>query len=374
MSLNMTQRNIASIAEVHPTGMDLFEMTAPPGDLTTSTPMDIPCEWASTTEYLQSAFDIHVYGYAGVYILTGIVSVIRLYRLYTFRAGRLMSGFHVKLNMHISTLIFSLLRTVMLCLDPYGFKCRVPPLLIRLLMSMAFPCLAVAFNLLLLLLLETTKLYPNLSCIKHQTLTLVGSAGVYSLVLILKDLLLDYDAISAIIFDIFALIIYTIWGVIMMIGYFFVAWKIRSSLRNSGSPVESEALRRFSGLLQACGMVGLFTLMTQILYAICKYGLPKPFITKNPWVWWCLQSALFMFESVMSCLLMVVASRTDNKRHVNVAPCTNWEWPRMHGWNLEAVPTRPGRPVPAGLNVKKNSPVHPTQSTNTRQDGCTPHV
>ncbi|XP_022107552.1 proline-rich transmembrane protein 4-like [Acanthaster planci] len=342
------------------------------GTPTTQTPRQ-ECQqtWQTTTDILGAGLDIHVYGFAVVYALTGIVSMTRLRKLYTFRAGRLMSGFHFKMNMHISTLIFSVLRIIVLCLDPYGSRCRVVPLVIDLLWSLAFPCLAVAFSLLLLVLMETTKLYPNLPCIIHRTWTLVASTVLYTSVLVLKDVLHHFlITTAATAFKVLSLLIFALWGLIMMLGYFYVARKIRHSLRTSGSPIESEALRRFSGLLLACGSVGLLTIMMQVLSAVSEYGLKAPpevaLASISPWAWWFLQSAIRALESAMCCLLMLVASRTDNKRHVQVAPNTIWEWPRMHGWNLEPVPARPGRPAPVDPKQGKHSPAIPTQSTTTK--------
>ncbi|XP_038066831.1 proline-rich transmembrane protein 4-like [Patiria miniata] len=339
---------------------------------TSQTPwQECQLSWQKTKDALGAGMEIHVYGFAVVYALTGVVSVARLHKLYTFRAGRLMSGFHFKMNMHISTLIFSLLRTVVLCLDPYGSRCRVLLLIIELLWSLAFPCLAVAFSLLLVVLMETTKLYPNLPCIIHRTWTLVASTALYTTVLVLKDVLHHFLITpAATTFNVLSLIIFGIWGLIMMLGYFFVARKIRNSLRTSGSPIESEALRRFSSLLLACGSVGLLTIMMQVFSAVSEYGLKAPpnaaLASISPWAWWIVQSALRALESAMCCLLMLVASRTDNKRHVQVAPGTTWDWPRMHGWSLEAVPARPGRPIPADPKHNKNSPAIPTQSTITK--------
>ena len=266
--------------------------------------------------------DIHVYGFATVFLIIAIVCLVRLWKLRQLRRKRPVSALTFKAFLVGSTLVFCLLRSFVLYTVGYGSRDNLPELLGSLLWGIGFACLAAAFSLMLVILIETTQFQTSLSCSTLQGHILGISTAVYVVILVGTDAVLLYTT-SIQVTLIVCRLFFILWGGLIMTGYFMVSWRINrnasfsSSAPSSDFRCRSDPLRRLSVLLSLCGFCGM-TLMAIQVYA--TFDVLSDLVaaeSPKPWPWLALQTSLRLLEAAMCTLLLLMSRDAERQQQMN---------------------------------------------------------
>lgn len=191
-------------------------------------------EWSAAYEEWGLAWPIHNYFFGCAFLLADIIAVCFLIRVFKSlsrkRKGSLSGALLVML------VLFCSLRFVCLIVDPYHTEQIFPKLCARLLWSLGSPFLLSAFSLVLLALIDTTKM--SIGPPRFQKLSVIlAFTGFYIVLVISADLSVFYapetDPLLVICQGLFIL-----FGAVMCVGYLYVAVKIRGNLSSSRGHIQ----------------------------------------------------------------------------------------------------------------------------------------
>ena len=316
--------NVASVAEPEPEPLPESEPLPPGEPLATGEPPllgepqaePIP-DWSDASLAAKITRDIHVFGFAAIFLLIAIFCLVRLCKLCALRRQRTVSAVHFKTFLVSSTLSFCSLRSFVLFSVGYGSRDNLPFLLGNILWGISFACLAAAFSLMLVILMETTQFRSHLPCSTMQGHILAISTAVYVVLLVTTDVVLLLTT-SVQVTLIVCRLFFIIWGGIMMMGYFTVSWRLTRNLfvstAESRCTRETSPFKRLSALLSFCAFAGMI-LMAINVYAIFDVisdleGAESP----AAWPWLGLQTSLRTLEALMCALLMLISRGAERRQ------------------------------------------------------------
>ncbi|XP_072028474.1 uncharacterized protein, partial [Amphiura filiformis] len=276
-------------------------------------------DWSQASKAAITTKDIHVYGFATLFLIVSVFCVIRLWKLCAIRRHKTVSAVQFKTFLVASTLSFSVLRSIVLYSVGYGSRDNIPLLFGNMLWGIAFSCLAAAFSFLLVILMETTQFRSTLPCSTIQGHILTVSTIIYVIILITTDVILLYTTSIQVTLIVCRLFFVT-WGATMMTGYFTVSYRINrnvSLVSTAESRSSQSPLKKLSALLSFCAMSGLILMAIQI-YATFDVIFDLTAVeSPAPWPWLALQTSLRVLEVLMCGLLMLISrgAEKQQRRH-----------------------------------------------------------
>ena len=275
-------------------------------------------KWSEAKSTWGLAWPIHVYLLASTWTV-GVIYFLFFFvqSVYRRNDGHKRTPF-IMLSFQLLILAFS--RCFVLFLNPYGSNSSTQTQIVTTVTawSLGTAGLTSAFGVLLLILLDATKL--NLAPPKFQNLSvlIIITAANFIFVLVADTIVAFYG--SAKILLLLCQVTFGLWGVIVTIGYFITANRTRKNLNATfqGSELNAKAENRNPMKLKWLIIklyvssflgVGIFSIS---LYA-ALFGESSVLSTKkyvDSWSWWAFQTTFRILEILMTLLITIVALQT----------------------------------------------------------------
>ena len=279
-------------------------------------PEPVP-KWPEAKSIWKWGWDVHVLGFASLYILVGLYTVFNIFiqRQFYLRKKKLHALF-----LNSMLLIFSSLRAINLLWNPYASKVTSKTLLVLcvILHGLATACLISAFSVVLLILLETTKL--SLAPPRFQKPGfLIGIWASNVVYILISDVIVaSYNSAKAMIFV--CQILYAIWGLVVSAGYAVAAYKIRKNLGSSRKnsqynkkfSKESTKMHKLVILLCIASVEGFFLFILSIYMASGETGVFNDSGHVEIWPWFGLQTFLRFLELLMCVIIFLIALKSSS--------------------------------------------------------------
>ncbi|XP_022340532.2 uncharacterized protein LOC111135091 [Crassostrea virginica] len=265
-------------------------------------------EWSAAYEEWGLAWPIHNYFFGCAFLLADIIAVCFLIRVFKSlsrkRKGSLSGALLVML------VLFCSLRFVCLIVDPYHTEQIFPKLCARLLWSLGSPFLLSAFSLVLLALIDTTKM--SIGPPRFQKLSVIlAFTGFYIVLVISADLSVFYapetDPLLVICQGLFIL-----FGAVMCVGYLYVAVKIRGNLSSSRGHIQHDnsGITRLIFTCYMSSVIGFSIIATHIYASSSVFGVYSDVKFVDAWSWWALQTLMRSEELAVVIVVICVAKRS----------------------------------------------------------------
>ena len=172
-------------------------------------------DWPKAFNDWGVAWELHVYIFATCYMVMFVLAAISL--TYFLKDKSSLKKGRMTFSLLIMVIIFTLFRGIAMFMDPYGTTDRIPDNFFRMLWSMALPGLTASFSVLLLVLLDTTKM--SLGPPKFQKLStiLIFTAGHFAIVIISDIVFTLCNSCKGML--LFCQILFILYGVLLAVGY-----------------------------------------------------------------------------------------------------------------------------------------------------------
>ena len=271
--------------------------------------------WSEAKSTWGSAWPIHVYLIASTWTM-GVIYFLFFFvqSVYRRNDGHKRTPFIV---LSFQLFILALSRCFVLFLNPYGWKSSTQTQIVTTVTawSLGTAGLTSAFGVLLLILLDATKL--NLAPPKFQNLSvlIIITAANFVFVLVADIIVAFYG--SAKILLLLCQVTFGLWGVMVTIGYFITANRTRKNLNATFQVSELNAkaenrnpmkLKWLIIKLYVSSFLGL-CIFSISLYAVL-FGESSVLSKKryvDSWPWWAFQTTLRILEILMTLLITIVA-------------------------------------------------------------------
>ena len=222
----------------------------------------------------------------------------------------------LKSSLLVIIFIFSSTRAMALFVDPYGSTKRFHLIVSQLLFSLGHPCIISALSLLLLVLIDTTKM--NVAPPKFQRIQFIIPVVVFHVVLVIvTDFVVVYFLEAKVLLLVCQLYFLSL-GLLLAAGYVRVGWKIHVNIKanvNSKSAVDN-SMRRLQYLIAACAVVsGLISVLT-IYGAAGVFGVYSDVQYVEPWPWWIFQSFNRLLETTICIVILLMNTKASSKRKI----------------------------------------------------------
>ena len=257
-------------------------------------------EWETAFRTWGGTWHGHVYIFAVVFLL--MTCYASYYVVQNVRDGLQKKYLGFCLNVVMFLGCFT--RSFVLFFDPYhqgdligNWKAM------HVLWSLAGPCLTSSDSLVILALLETTKI--SLAPPKLQKFRVIMSIIVGHFVLVLLTDFLVSEFVDAKPMLVFCQSFFISWGSLLGIGYFALAYKIDKKLFSHRTKTAKERL--YIRMIYASGVANFFLAGIFIYSCAGVFSVYSNVSYVDSWSWWTLQTFLRTSE-VISCLLVFSVS------------------------------------------------------------------
>lgn len=269
-------------------------------------------DWPEAFATWQDAWPLHTYGFAAVFTIIALIPLLELLRMHLDKTK--MSA--LKSSLLVTIFIFSSTRALALFVDPYGSTNRFHLIITQLLFSLGHPCIISALSLLLLVLIDTTKM--NIAPPKFQRIKFIVPVVISHVALvILTDFVVVYF-LEAKILLLMCQIYFLSLGILLAVGYARVGWKIRTNIRanvNSKSAVDNN-MRRLQYLIAACSVASALMSALTIYGAAGVFGIYSDVRHVNPWPWWIFQTCNRILETTICIVVLLMNTKASTKRKI----------------------------------------------------------
>ena len=274
--------------------------------------------WLESKKIWKWGWELHLFGFACLYIIVALYAVFKIFsqRKFYLSKKKLHAFF---LNSMLFS--FSCTRSVTLLWNPYGSESSSMTLLVLcvILHGLATACVTSAFSVLLLILLETTKL--SLAPPRFQNFGFLIGIWVSNVVyVVISDItVMHFTSAKAMIFV--CQVLYAVWGLVISVGFAVAAFKIRKNLGssretsqyNDNTSNESARMQKLTKLMCAASVVGLFLFLISIYTASSATGVFNDSGHVEIWPWFGLQTFLRFIELLMCAIIFLIALRSATK-------------------------------------------------------------
>lgn len=269
-------------------------------------------DWDQAFGKWQAAWPLHTYGFGVIFTIIALIPTLELLRMHVDK-GKMSA---LKSSLLVIIFIFSSTRAMALFVDPYGSTKRFHLIVSQLLFSLGHPCIISALSLLLLVLIDTTKM--NVAPPKFQRIQFIIPVVVFHVVLVIvTDFVVVYFLEAKVLLLVCQLYFLSL-GFLLAAGYVRVGWKIHVNIKanvNSKSAVDN-SMRRLQYLIAACAVVsGLISVLT-IYGAAGVFGVYSDVQYVEPWPWWIFQSFNRLLETTICIVILLMNTKASSKRKI----------------------------------------------------------
>ena len=289
--------------------------------------------WSEAKKIWKWGWEIHVFGFASLY--SSIAALYAIYNIFSQRKFYLKKKKLHALFLNFLLSIFSFIRAMILLWNPYESESSSKILLVLcvILHGLATACVSSAFSVLLLILLETTKLSLAPSSFQNLRFVIGIWASNVIYVVIFDVTVMHFTSAKTMIFV--CQVVFATWGLVISVGYAAATFKIRNNLSssrktckyNTNNSNESAKLRKLTILMCAASTQGfcLFTLSIYLASSDTRSGVFNNNRYVPIWPWFGIQTFLRFVELTMCVTVFLIALKTGSKggrNSKNLAPTT----------------------------------------------------
>lgn len=262
--------------------------------------------WPKAYEEWGMAWEMHVYIFAVIFLGFAVYS--------SYFIGRgLYAGLDQKylgFSLNIVMLILGATRAFVLFTDPYLQGTTINNIrVMRATWSLTSPCLTSADCLVILSLLETTKISLGPQRMQKFSIIIKIILLHFALVLITDFVVSEFVEAKAML--VFCQVFFIVWGTVLGIGYFILAYKLDKMLFGN-KEVKSKKDKFYIYLIYASG-VNNFVLCIMFIYSSAGvFGVYSDVQFVGAWPWWTMQTC-FRVSEVSSGILVFTVSATKRK-------------------------------------------------------------
>ena len=260
-------------------------------------------DWSKAFGEWGAAWEFHVYLFAMIFLGFALYA--------TYFIGH---GLYVGLNqkylgfcLNVVMLILGFTRAFVLLTDPYHQGDIIHNVLVmRVLWSLASPCLTSADCLVILALVETAKI--SLAPQKMQKLSFVLTIIMVHFILVLVSDFVVSEFVEAKAMLVFCQGFFTMWGAILGVGYFVLGYKLDQKLFGH-KEIKSRNDVLYIRLIFASGVNNL-VLCTMFIYASASvFGVYSDVKFVDAWSWWIVQTCFRVSEVSSGILVFTVSAK-----------------------------------------------------------------
>lgn len=263
-------------------------------------------DWSKAFGEWGAAWEFHVYVFAVLFLGFAV------YAAYFIGHG-LYEGLHQKylgFCLNIVMFILGFTRAFVLFTDPYHQGNIINNVsAMRVLWSLASPCLTSADCLVILALVETAKI--NLAPPKMQKLNVILTIIILHFILVLTTDFVVSEFVEAKAMLVFCQVFFITWGSILGVGYFVLGYKLDQKLfGHKEVKIKKEVL--YIRLIYASG-VNNFILSAMFIYASAGvFGVYSDVKFVGAWSWWAMQTCFRVSEVLSGILVFTVSAKRKN--------------------------------------------------------------
>lgn len=260
-------------------------------------------DWLKAYEEWGAAWEIHVYLFAVIFLGFAVYSA--------YLVGH---GVYVGLNkkylgvsLNVVMLILGFTRAFVLFTDPYLQGTTINNVhAMRVIWSLASPCLTSADCLVILALLETAKI--SLAPQKMQKFRVIIKIIILHFALVLISDFVVSEFVEAKAMLVFCQVFFIVWGSVLGVGYFALGYKLNQKLfGHKEEKTEKEVM--YIRLIYASG-VNNFILCAMFIYSSAGvFGVYSDVKFVGAWPWWAMQTCFRTSEVLSGILVFTVSAK-----------------------------------------------------------------
>lgn len=267
--------------------------------------------WEEAYGIWKWAWELHVYLFASVCLCIGFYAgYFVIANIYDGLKGK-----HLSVNLNILVALFGFTRAFVLYLDPYhqgGIIHNTAAM--RVIWSLAGPCLTASDCLMILALIETAKISIAPPKLQKLSVNLIVICLHFTLVITTDCVVSEYVEAKAML--LFCQVFFATWGTVLGTLNFILGYKLDKQLFSHKKPKE-KADKIYIYLIYASGVANYFLCGIIVYSAFGVFGVYSDVQYVDAWSWWALQT-LSRFSEILACVLIftVSAKRTRVKNAV----------------------------------------------------------
>lgn len=269
-------------------------------------------DWDQAFGKWQAAWPLHTYGFGVIFTIIALIPPLELLRMHVDK-GKMSA---LKSSLLVIIFFFSSTRAMALFVDPYGSTKRFHLILSQLLFSLGHPSIISALSLLLLVLIDTTKM--NVAPPKFQRVQFIIPVVVFHVVLVIVTDFVVVYFLEAKVLLLMCQLYFLSLGFLLAVGYARVGWKIHVNIKanvNSKSAVDN-SMRRLQYLIAACAVVSGFISVLTIYGAAGVFGVYSDVQYVEPWPWWIFQTCNRLLETTICIIILLMNTKASSKRKI----------------------------------------------------------
>lgn len=269
-------------------------------------------DWPEAFTQWKDAWPLHTYGFAAVFTIISLIPPLELLRMHVEKAKITA----LKSSLLITIFLFSSTRAVALFVDPYGSTKRFYLVVTQLLFALGHPCIISALSLLLLVLIDTTKM--SIAPPKFQSVKFIIPVVISHIALVVVTDFVVVYFLEAKILLLMCQIYFLVLGILLAVGYVRVGWKIRINIRanvNSKSAVDN-SMRRLQYLITACAVASGGIMVLTIYGAAGVFGVYSDVQFVEAWPWWVFQTCNRLLEITICVVVLLMNTKASSKRKI----------------------------------------------------------
>lgn len=232
---------------------------------------------------------------------------------------------NLRIALHSLVFVACSARTMSLGIDPYGtrkiLKCPSGVVL----WSLGWPSLVSSFSILLLLLLETTRL--SLAPPRIQRPSVLGSIIGFSLGYVLfSDFLVAYDNSTKYAVTVCQML-FILWGVLVFFGFVYVWWKIHSNLTASSRGQtqtssqrdnnDNSKMRKLNTIIFVSAAIGICLTVSNLYWVSATLDKSYRPEALRPWPWLLFSTCQRILEVSISIMILLTVSKSGQSSKVD---------------------------------------------------------
>lgn len=249
--------------------------------------------WPSAFETWGKAWDLHIYLFAALYLLTAGTSASAL--VYDVTASHGIKG--LKLTLYLTLLFIGCSRAFILFFDPYSSRGILGLLTTYITWSLGLPCVLAALGLLLLVFADATKM--NLAPPRFQKLSTAMGAMVFNILIVITTDLIFLLTSKGFILLILCYVYFLLLGLILTAGFLRIGCQISN---NSAAHIYGDGgLSRLRILAFTSASLNMVFLGVQT-YSVIQFDVLSEI--PRAWPWYAVQTLLRALE-VSMCFVMM---------------------------------------------------------------------
>ena len=266
--------------------------------------------WPKAYKEWGMAWEMHVYVFAVIFLGFAVYSSYFIGHGLYARLDQKYLGF----SLNIVMLILGATRAFVLFTDPYLQGTMINNVhVMRVIWSLASPCLTSADCLVILSLVETAKISLGPQRMQKFSIIIKIILLHFALVLITDFVVSAFVEAKAML--VFCQVFFILWGTVLGIGYFILGYKLDKKLF-ANKEVKSKKDKFYIYLIYASG-VNNFVLCIMFIYSSAGvFGVYSDVQFVGAWPWWAMQTC-FRVSEVSSAILVFTVSAKRKFKNIN---------------------------------------------------------